>query len=346
MNYLLDPVPERIGTGNAAAPQKLELAGFDEETQAWAWETFKKIAKSLTTKNHFTEEEWTSMEAEAIIDLLTDDAIVWDPAVTELSVHQYLAGVINRKLKHAAAKIADDRSVWTESRRSLDMPSGDGDETGTLGDILASDANLETNRKFIEKPRAIAVRNKIKRLRDTKNHEGLARFRAELVGRCVPTPPPEDDGRDGVPSPSADDTAANPDTETDILGRTAPVDEFEADSEDLNLQVFDAADHHAKAVAEMGYTRRDDDEPPAPTSFRSRPASFGHLTARPVEDREREKIFDRLIAKLEDPKAREWCRRCREEDADPVQTYKDLGIEKNDYYKKLLPMLRRVFAGK
>ena len=154
--------------------------------------------------------------------------------------------------------------------------------------------------------------------------------------------PSADDGSacvDDTAEPSCDEPAA----ETDILGHTDPVDEFEADSDDLNRQVFDAADHHAKAVAEMGYTHRSDNEPPAPSAHRARPASFGVTSAHPTETHEREEAMKKIIRSL-DPKAREWCRLCLEEEVDPVDAYKQLGIDKNFYYKKFLPMLKTRFA--
>ena len=45
-----------------------------------------------------------------------------------------------------------------------------------------------------------------------------------------------------------------------------------------------------------------------------------------------------------DPKAQEWCRLCLEEEVDPVDAYKQLGIDKNFYYKKFLPKLKTRFA--
>lgn len=270
-----DNYPEKLGTGNAEAPQKLEIRGFSEEVHIWAWNTFKSIAKNLSKKNYFGPEDRASMEAIAIGDILSDGNICWE-AAGDMTLEQYLAGVFSRKLRHAAAQVADERSVWTESRRSLDMPSGADEDSGSLVDILADDANLAANVKFFEKPRAIEVRDRIKRLRDRKDYEGLAKCRASLKGFEY--------------APGCDDK----------------------------------------------------DDPRLPSRIASRSPGFGHSAARPVEVRERAEVFNRIIATL-DPKAKEWCRLCREGE-DPVLAYKLLGIDKNHYYRKLLPMLKKLFA--
>ena len=63
-------------------------------------------------------------------------------------------------------------------------------------------------------------------------------------------------------------------------------------------------------------------------SHRASPASFGVTSAHPAETRERRRAMKKIICSL-DPKAREWCRLCLEEEVDPVDAYKQLGIDKN-----------------
>ena len=100
---------------------------------------------------------------------------------------------------------------------------------------------------------------------------------------------------------------------------------------------------HAKAVAEVGYTERHDNEPPAPTSFRSRPATFGSLMTHPMEDKELKESFDKIIAEL-DPLCQAWCQRCREDDVKPSKAYQDLGIDRNYFNRKMRPKLKRLFG--
>lgn len=321
---------EFFAAGNAAAPQKLEITGFTDETQAWAWEAFKVKAKWLARKNHFAEPEWTAMESYAVVDILRDENIVYE-AMSDKTAEQYLRGVIKRKLEHAAARVADERSVWTESCRSLDAACGADEDSGSLGDLVIDGADLNVNQKFIKQPRAVRIRNEIKRLRNAKDHEGLALLRAKLRGEKHDSPSVAAEADE---SREADDAEAN-----DLLGET-PVDEFADDAETLNRSVFSAADHHAKAVAECGFAPCEDDEVPQ-VAFRTRSPGLGMISGRNNRLGLKGDVKS-IMAKLPD-NLREWCRRVKAGE-DPVETYKELGITKNDYYKKALPLLREAFA--
>lgn len=266
----------RCATGNAAAPQKLELDGFSGETQVWAWNAFKAQARFIAVKNHFTADEQSALEAEALSALLSDAAIGCNPAC-ERTAGDYLRGVIARKLRCAAAKIADDRSVWTDSRRSLDAPAGDEPDSGTLGDLVANDATLGDNSVFLTPPRAVRIRNRIRRLRNAKDAEALARYREGLSVR---------------------EEVAYPDGD-----------------------------------ANGGET--------IPGVFKMRPAGFGGRAA--GVSREGLKADVRGILRTLPADLQDWCRAVMRGD-DPSEAYRRLRIEKNDYYRKVLPRLRKAFA--
>lgn len=322
---------DAYATGNAAGLQKLAIGGFSEETQTWAWKVFKTKAKHLSRQNHFTEEEWTSMEAEALVDLLGDTGVVYEPASGK-TVEAYLRGVIGRKLKHAAAKVADERSVWTESRRSLDAGSCSDEATSSLGDLVTDEATLANNRKLIKPPRAVEVRNTIKRLRNAKDRAGLVRFRAQLTGL----------DREVLVMESDESAASSEeDAGVDALLNPNPVDDFADDSETLNRSVFSARDHHAKAVAEVGLVQNEDDEVPQ-TRFRVRSSGFGQLSATNSRIGLKGDVAG-VLSRLP-PLLRDWCHRVKDCGEHPVEAYKSLGIPKNDYYKKVLPQIRVAFA--
>lgn len=293
-------------TGNAAAPQKLELDGFTEETQAWAWKAFKAKAKFLAMKNHFTADEQSALEAEAVIALLRDKAIVHKPASGK-TVEEFLRGVIVRKLRQAAARIADERSVWTESRRSLDAPIGGDGEACALGDLVADGANLNANRMLIGVPRAVRVRKTIKRLRDAKDYAALSQYRQALARG----------------------------------GETIPYDSEEVDAPSQERALSVAEILHAKAVSECGYAPREEDEMPK-SSFRMRSVGFRGMPASPTEVGLKGDVRSIIRTLPADLKA--WCRSVWENDEEPVAAYKRLHIGKNAYYKKCLPLLRKAFA--
>jgi len=119
-----------------------------------------------------------------------------------------------------------------------------------------------------------------------------------------------------------------------------PADDFADDAETLNRTVFDAMGHHGKAVAEVGLAPNEDEEVPQCT-FRTRSLGFGVPAA--ANSRVGLKGDVKDLMRTLPPKYKAWCRFVKNRE-DPVAAYKSLGIDKNEYYKKLLPLMRKVFA--
>jgi len=166
-----------------------------------------------------------------------------------------------------------------------------------------------------------------------------------VVGRGVPprrnpeatTPPLEGDCENESDAPEEANTSADFDVHPFAA---PPTDDFADDAETLNRTVFDAMGHHSKAVAEVGLAPNEDDEVPQRT-FRTRSAGFGVPSA--ANSRWGLKGDVRGLMRSLPPKYQAWCRLVKNRE-DPVEAYKMLKIGKNEYYKKLLPLARKVFA--
>lgn len=320
--------------GNAAAPQKDESEKFVFKPGTWAWKRFKTKAKWLTKANHFTYKEATLMEGDALGKLLEVDFTTTAKGVDDPEGYVYRA--IDNALTNAAQKVADDRRVWGASRLSLDATTGEGEDSRTFGELITAHGDLNRQRKSMGIPRPIAYRWALNR---NKRNEAATRkilqrlvedvsvmLESDLSGEV----PEEDRSLAPLEELTADEEAEL--IRTDIIAG-AP--------EDLNRIVFDPAKHHRQAVAEVGFFESDEDWTPQ-TRHSSSPMGFGSTSEELYEQILRIDVA-LVIDKLEDEKDKAWCRRVLE-GWDPVCAYKFDRIKKNDYYRQMLPRLRKAFA--
>jgi len=195
----------------------------------------------------------------------------------------------------------------------------------------------------------VRIRNTIKRLRNAKDHAGLDQFLQTLkgneVGRGVPPRRNPETTEAPLEGDCEDESGALEEADTSVDSDVHPFaappgDDFADDAETLNRTVFDAMGHHGKAVAEVGLAPNEDEEVPQST-FRTRSAGFGVPSA--ANSRLGLKEDVKGLMRSLPPKCQDWCRLVKNRE-DPVEAYKTLEIGKNEYYKKLLPLARKVFA--
>lgn len=320
--------------GTAAVPHKNGRNRFALRVGTWAWNKFKTKARWLTRVNHFTFEESALMEGAALEKLLEVDFVKL--ASTANDPEGYVYRAISNALTNAASTVADDRRVWGASRLSLDATTGEGEDSRTFGELVTAHGDLNRQRKSIGIPRPIAYRWALNR---NKRNEAATRkilqrlvedvsvmLESDLSGEV----PEEDRSLAPLEELTADEEAEL--IRTDIIAG-AP--------EDLNRIVFDPAKHHRQAVAEVGFFESDEDWTPQ-TRHSSSPMGFGSTSEELYEQILRIDVA-LVIDKLEDEKDKAWCRRVLE-GWDPVCAYKFDRIKKNDYYRQMLPRLRKAFA--
>ena len=321
-------------TGTAAAPHKDNLEKFVFKPGTWAWKRFKTKSKWLTKENHFTFVDATLMESAALGKLLKIDFTTAAKGVDDPEGYVYKA--IENALTNAAQKIADDRRLWGASRRSLDATTGEGEDSRTFGELVTTHGDLRHQSKALVIPRPIAYRWALNR--NKKDVAAKSRILLKIV-EDVSIMLDSDNG-DEVPEEEQTLEPLEPVTPQEEAEEMKG-DDFAADSEDLNRVVFDPKGYHRKAVAEVGFMESDDDCPPQ-TQYKSSPMGFGGLSEEEEEQGLRVDV-SLILEKIKDEEAKKWCRRVLD-GWDPVYAYKFAGIKKNDYYKKLLPQLRKVFA--
>jgi len=169
-----------FATGNAAALQKIELEGFTEAIQVWAWDSFRRMARAFAIRNAFSPDDASALAAEALTGLLRKKNLALKRP-NGIPPEDFLQAVMAQQFRRAATLIADERSVWTESCCSLDAPCTlDVEDAEALGDSVTDDTTFNTTRKFLTLPRAIALRQTLRHLQNTKDRAGLAALRAQL----------------------------------------------------------------------------------------------------------------------------------------------------------------------
>lgn len=207
------------------------------------WETFKKKAKWLTKRNRFSFEEWTLMEAWALADII--GAKLRFDAKKGASREKYVNTVIGNALARAAQRIADERSVWTRSRASLDSPAGDAEGAMTLCDLVQAQAGVNANAKLGTEPMQVRIRNRINRLKREKDSAALERLRRRL--QCADASP--DGGEDEEPRTKPDyiEPVTAEEEEAADLGNVGA-----SDAEDLNRLAYGLEQQHGDAIEEVG----------------------------------------------------------------------------------------------
>jgi len=319
----------------AAVPQQVGNTGtFDIVEGSWMFEKFKTKAKWLTKVNHFDIEESALMEGLALEALLKIDFA--QIARTKEITEGYLYRAIENALTNAAIEVADERRVWGASRKSTDAPTGGDEGSQTLGELVSNHGDLNRQRKSIMIPHPIAYRWTLKRFKKNKaaTRKILRRLEAD-TGIMIDAELTNEAPADEMPSEPVE--VLTREEEEKAMAQ----DDFAGYSDDVNRTVFDSEAFHDKAVAEVGFAADEDAWAPKGVQT-SRPASFGS-TAEEVYEQVLKVDVALVIQDLEDEKAKAWCRRVLD-GWDPVLAYKKLGIKKNDFYKKLRPMLQDAFG--